>query len=53
MMKTFYALIDTNSRMHYGYTFDERKAREEANRIEAEDPDVHIAIYKFRPYEEF
>jgi hypothetical protein len=52
-MKTFYALIDTKSRMHYGYTFDEKKAREEADRIEKEDGDVHIAIYEFEPYEEF
>ena len=52
-MKTFYTLIDINNRMHYGYTFDERKAREEANRIEAENPDIHIAIYEFLTYEEF
>jgi hypothetical protein len=52
-MKTFYVLIDKNSRMHYGYTFDERKAREEAYRIEQENNDVHIAIYEFEPCEEF
>ena len=52
-MKTFYTLIDENSRMHYGYTFDEKKAREEANRIEKEDNNVHIVIYEFEPYEEF
>ena len=52
-MKTFYVLIDATNRMHYGYTFDEKKAREEANRIEAENPDVHIVIYEFMPYEEF
>lgn len=52
-MKTFYALIDINSRMHYGYTFDEKKAREEAIRIEKENDDVHIVIYEFEPYEEF
>ena len=52
-MKTFYALIDANNRMHYGYTFDEKKAREEANRIEKEDDNVHIVIYEFMSYEEF
>ena len=52
-MKTFYTLIDTNSRMHYSYTFDETKAREEANRIEKENSNVHLAIYEFEPYEEF
>lgn len=52
-MKTFYVLIDTNSRMHYGYTFDEKKAREEAYRVEKEDNNIHIAIYEFEPYEEF
>ena len=52
-MKTFYVLIDATNRTHYGYTFDERKAREEANRIEAEDPNAHISIYEFESYEEF
>lgn len=52
-MKTFYVLIDTANRMHYGYTFDEKKARIEANKIEDEYDDVHIAIYEFEPYEEF
>ena len=52
-MKTFYVLIDINNKTHYGYTFDERKAREEANRIEAENSDVHIEIYAFVSYEEF
>ena len=52
-MKTFYVLIDVANKTHYGYTFNERKAREEANRIEAENPDVHITIYEFEPYEEF
>ena len=52
-MKTFYVLIDATNRMHYGYTFDEKNAREEANRIEKEDSDVHISIYEFMPYEEF
>ena len=52
-MKTFYVLIDDKNRTHYGYTCDERAAREEANRIETENPDAHISIYKFRPYEEF
>ena len=52
-MKIFYALIDESSRMHYGYTFDERKAREEAIRIEQENDEVHIVIYEFEPYEEF
>lgn len=52
-MKTFYVLIDTVNKTHYGYTFDERKAREEANRIEKEDNDVHIDIYVFMSYEEF
>ena len=52
-MKTFYVLIDFDNKTHYGYTFDERKAREEANRIEQENNDVHIAIYEFEPYEEF
>lgn len=52
-MKTFYVLIDTDNGRHYGYTFDEKKAREEANRIGKEDSDVHISIYEFMPYEEF
>lgn len=52
-MKTFYVLIDDNSRMHYGYTFDEKRAREEAYRIEKENDDVHIVIYEFESYEEF
>lgn len=52
-MKTFYVLIDENSRMHYGYTFDAKKAMEEANRIEEDDDNVHIVIYEFEPYEEF
>lgn len=52
-MKIFYALIDANNGMHYGYTFDEKKARIEANKIENEQADVHIDIYEFEPYEEF
>ena len=52
-MKTFYALIDTTNRTHYGYTFDEKIARVEADRIEKEDNDVHIDIYAFKSYEEF
>lgn len=52
-MKTFYVLIDAGNRMHYGYTFDERKAREEADGIEKEDNGIHIVIYEFESYEEF
>lgn len=52
-MKAFYTLIDENSRMHYGYTFDVKKAMEEAHRIEEEDSNAHIVIYEFESYEEF
>ena len=53
-MKTFYVLIDKKNHWHYGYTFDEKKAREEANRIEEEEGDgVHIDIYVFDDDSEF
>ena len=31
----------------------QKKAMEEANRIEEDDDNVHIVIYEFEPYEEF
>lgn len=51
-MRTFYVLIDANNGMHYGYTFDEEKARKERDKLEDEH-DVEIDIYEFKPYEEF
>ena len=51
-MKTFYVLIDADNGMHYGYTFDEEKAKEEVIRLEYEH-DVFVDIYEFKPYEEF
>ena len=51
-MKTFYVLIDANNGMHYGYTFDEDKARKERDNLEDEH-DVQIDIYEFKSYEEF
>lgn len=54
-MKTFYVLIDEKNHWHYGYTFDEKKAREEANRIEEEEKEngCHITIYVFDDHTEF
>lgn len=51
-MKRFYVLIDAQNHWHYGYTFDERKAREEAYRIEKENG-CHIDIYVFDACTEF
>lgn len=51
-MKTFYVLIDVLNKTHYGYTFDEKKARIEAQRIE-DEVGCHIDIYVFCAYEEF
>lgn len=51
-MKKFYVLIDVFNKTHYGYTFDEKKARIEANRIE-DEIGCHIDIYVFCTYEEF
>ena len=51
-MKTFYVLIDQELKTHYGYTFDEKKAREEANRIDKEYG-CKIVIYAFGDYSEF
>ena len=52
MAKYFYALIDQENLTHYGYTFDEKKAREEANRLDKEHG-CHIVIYEFGDYSEF
>ena len=51
-MKTFYVLIDAANGMHYGYTFDEEKAKKESNRIE-EEYGFQIDVYEFKSYEEF
>ena len=51
-MKTFYVLIDSSNGLHYGFTFDEEKAKAEAKRIEKEDK-CQIDIYEFGDYSEF
>jgi hypothetical protein len=51
-MRTFYVLIDSDNGMHYGYTFDEEKARKERDKLEDEHG-VQIDIYEFKSYEEF
>ena len=51
-MKTFYVLIGVGNGMHYGYTFDEERAKAESARLTREY-DVEIDIYEFKPYEEF
>ena len=50
-MKTFYALIDSNTGRHYGFTFDEELAREHADVIYATEG-VVVSIYEFTPFEE-
>lgn len=51
-MQTFYVLIDANNGAHYGYTFDEEKARTERDKLEDEHG-IQIDIYEFKPYEKF
>ena len=51
-MKTFYALIDANNGTHFGYTFNEERARKEAVKLEDEHG-VQIDVYEFKSYEEF
>ena len=51
-MKTFYALIDAANGMHYGYTFDEEKAKTERTKLE-DEYGFQINIYEFKSYEEF
>lgn len=51
-MKTFYVLIDVDTGIHYGYTFDYDKAIAEAKRIEDEEF-IAIYIYEFTPEDKF
>lgn len=51
-MGTFYVLIDQELNMHYGYTFDEERAKAEAKRIE-EEHGRQIDIYEFGDHSEF
>lgn len=51
-MKTFYVLIDADNSIHYGYTFDEEKAKAEAKRVE-DETGCQINIYEFGDYSEF
>lgn len=50
--KDMYVLIDACNGIHYGFTFDETKARDRARKIE-EDTGYQIDTYEFRSYEEF
>ena len=52
-MKRFYVLIDSLNGTHYGFTFDEIKAREKAFEIEEKIVGSHIEIYVFSNYHEF
>ena len=47
-----YVLIDTANGIHYGFTFDETRARRQAKTIEDETGD-QIDVYEFKSYEEF
>ena len=51
-MKRFYVLIDLDTEIPYGYTFDYDKAIAEAKRIKDEECIV-IHIYEFTPEDEF
>lgn len=51
-MKTFYILIDIDTEITYGYTFDYNKALDEAKRIEDEEC-IAISVYEFSPEDMF
>lgn len=52
MEKRMYVLIDSQNGVHYGFTFEESKARERAKELENKTG-YWIDIYEFEKYEEF